>query len=252
MPTDAEWSQKITAVTASRPVPVIAQTFLGLLPGFSRAVKLSCSDGQTYVVKGRQIGRAIVNEHIVGSLGRALGAPVGEINLVEVLAAFIAIEPQIRHLSPGIAHGSVFDATYSEKMGLAHMTVLENRERFARLSVLFSWMGAGDHQFFYEKSPPNRVASFDHGHFFGQNWTEASITALPPPQPDPVFQVCALTAQELQEAVARLQQISDDDIARAVGVPPDDWGVSMQERIAMANYLWNRKSQLFQNLSAAA
>ena len=252
MPTEAEWAEKISTAMANRPVPVVAQTYLGEWSTFSKPVKISCNDSRIYVVKGPQIGRAIVNEHVVGSLGQALDAPVGKIALVQVSAELITVEPKLGHIRPGLAHGTVFVQDCSERLGLDHTVVPENRERFSRLCILYSWMGASDHQFVYEKSQPNRVYSVDHGHFFGQNWTEGTLVATPPPQLDPVFQACSLTPVELKEATIRLEQITDDDIARAVGGPPDDWGASMQERIAMANYLWDRKNQLVQTLSATA
>jgi HipA-like protein len=253
MPTEAEWSQKISAAASTRPQPVSAQTVLGdWTSTFSKPVKLSCSDGQVYVVKGRQVGRDLgrhlFNEHIVGRLGHIIGAPVGEVALVDVPSDLIAADQKLAHFLPGLAHGSRFVSGYSERSGFEHTTVQENRQRYATLCVLFSWLGAGDHQFIFQKSPPNLVYSVDHGHFFSENWTVESLARSPSAVMDPVFQCCALTTDELNEARVRLEGITEDDIAGTVGAPPDEWGVSLQDRIAMAEYLWKRRDELNQAL----
>jgi hypothetical protein len=76
--TDEEWLASLQAGLVKRPKTVIAKTFLRQLDGFSKSVLVSCDDNIDYAVKGPQIGRAIVNEHLVARLGILLGAPVPE------------------------------------------------------------------------------------------------------------------------------------------------------------------------------
>jgi hypothetical protein len=62
---------------------------------------LACDDGQEYVVKGRHVPRTLVNDQIVGHLGKAMEAPVGEVRLVDVPAELIRINSVMGHMPPG-------------------------------------------------------------------------------------------------------------------------------------------------------
>lgn len=236
------------AACAPRPAPPTAQTFIRSWPSASHPVAVGCDDGRRYVIKGRHLdaGRVACNEQIVGLLGRALGAPVGEVALVDVPAELIALQPEMQHLSPGIAHGSLYlPGLSNDREPLQHFKVPENRDRFAHLAVLYGWVGASDHQFIYENAPPHRVFSVDHGHFFnGPAWTVTSLKAMSPPRIDPYFDLCVFSRAELQSARSALHNVVEDDIAVAVTMPPDDWGITLEERIAMAEYLADRRGTL--------
>jgi hypothetical protein len=90
-----------------RPAAILAQTYRNMKWGSRNApVLLAASDGYEYVVKGRQNGRDVANDQIVGWLARVIGAPVPDTKLVEVPAQLIAINPEMQHMPPGLAHGS--------------------------------------------------------------------------------------------------------------------------------------------------
>lgn len=66
-------------------------------------VLLECNDGGSYVVKGKQAGRQIVNDQVIAALGRSMGAPVPVPMLVDVPAELIALEPELQQLAPDVA-----------------------------------------------------------------------------------------------------------------------------------------------------
>lgn len=232
---------------ANRPAAVQAHTFLRVWPSFSRPAALACDDGHAYVVKGKQIGRAAVNDQVVARLGIAMGAPVGEPMLVDVPQALITAEPQIQHLPPGIAHGTRFVENCSDRMWIAHQNVPENRLRFARLAVLYGWASSGDHQLIYPNSPPHVVISVDHGHFFpgGPDWQPPGLTGAPPADVNhEITSQCALTAAELRTALQELANVPEVAIIRAVAAPPDDWAISPDDRVALVQYLSRRRDEM--------
>lgn len=250
--------QLIADSAAQRPAPVRAHTYIRKWTTASKPVALKCDDGNVYVVKARQTAnpamhRAISNEQIVGKLGALIRAPIPPIAQVDVPAALIANQPEMSHMTPGLAHGSLFSAELSERLAISHVNVPGNRSRFALLSVLFGWVIAGDHQFFYTKSEPPLVYSVDHAFFFpGQAaWTIQSLTQAPQPQPDnTIVESCGLTPTEIHAALRELSATDHQAIACTVALPPDDWGVTMEERVALFEFLTNRRDTLLGLLPA--
>ena len=243
-----DWLRLLDGAAAHPTVVVVAHTFIRAWPSASRPVLLACDDGSQYVVKAAQAGRMVANDQMVGHLGEMAGCPTGRPMIVDVPAELIAIEPQMQHMIAGPAHGSSWVADCSEREGVAHIDVAENRPRFAALAGLFGWVGGSDHQFIYRNEPPRLVYSVDHGHIFpnGPDWTEASLagTAAPGYLPDLVAS-CRLTQQELEAASPPFAGLSDEDIANAVAAPPDVWGLAREERIAVLRYLVERRDAMF-------
>jgi len=230
------------------PCPIVtAHTFYKKWGSFSQPVLLGCSDGALYIVKGRQIGRAIVNEHVVARLADQIKAPVPPIAVVDVTQALIDIESQISHLPNGDAHGSRLVDNCSDRASFQYMNLQENRQRFAKLVILYSWVGVwSDHQFIYKNDPPHLVYSVDHGHFFqgGPNWTLSGLNGTPPAVIDNNFSVCGLTVPELKAAAADLALITKDTVAAIVGGVPDTWALARDEAKGLIDYLVRRRDQL--------
>jgi len=190
-----EWREAILAAPNDAVRTVKAITFLKRWGSFSQPVAVSCDDGDRYVIKGAQVGRAIVNDHIVGRLGGLVDAPVGDVVFVDA-TDLARIEPQVAHVRHGLAHGTRLIPDTSDRLRYEYAGRFENRERFAALCTLYSWAGCfQDHQFIYEENPPHAVYSVDHGHFFpgGPNWSVAGIQAPPAAVIDGDFSSCALT-----------------------------------------------------------
>jgi hypothetical protein len=241
----ADWARLLNTAGRQRPVTVIAQTFIQKFGTSSQAVRLACDDGNEYVVKSRDAGRMIVTDQIVGRIGIAAGAPVGTPALVDVPASLIQAEQEMGHMSDGIAHGSKWIPGCTQG-GVEHCST--NRARFADLALLYGWAVASDHQFIYENDAPRLVYSVDHGHFFAGStgWTVDTLRNAATAAPDPTLvNGCTLTDEEFVEAKERLAIVGDEAIAGAVAAPPDEWGMTSDERMAVAEYLASRRDALF-------
>jgi hypothetical protein len=191
--------------------------------------------------------RAIANEQIVGRFGFLIHAPIPPITQVEVPADLVANQPEMAHMAPGLAHGSLFSDNLTERLVISYVDVPENRGRFALLAVLYGWVVAADHQFFYTKSVPSLVYSVDHAYFFpGQNaWTIQSLAQAAPPQPDQtIVQACNLTQQEIHAAIRAISATDQRALACTVALPPDEWGLTMDERVAVLEFLMRRRDGL--------
>lgn len=103
-----------------------------------------------------------------------------------------------------------------------------------------------DHQFFYEDGT-HWVWSFDHGHFFygGPNWTPVSLASSPTAAPDPtIVNTCRLTPEEVQNALPNLRSALNESLALAVSSPAAAWGITMDDRIVLAEHLATRRDRL--------
>jgi hypothetical protein len=178
-------------------------------------------------------------------------APVPEIGYVDVPQSLVAIEPRLTHMAVGISHGSVWIPDCSDREVLQHFSNPENRGRFARLAVLYGLVTASDHQFIYRKAPPNLVFSVDHGHFFPNagDWQVVHLQNAPPAAPDNNITIgCQLTQNEIDDARSALRVITEEQIAEAVSGPMDHWGVSVDEKIAVAIFLDMKRQDLLAGL----
>ena len=247
----------ISAACAARPAPVIAQRHDGGLTSATRPQKFTCNDSALYAVKFIQNnhgdGRGAFNEQVTALCGALIDAPVPRVELVEVpdqiakaldsdrAALNIDFSPQM-----GVHHGSRWHDRYSDRAGLEHLDT--NRQRFGALEILYTWLTCtGDHQWIYADDPPHEVLSVDHTTFLpgGFVWTTASLAAgQTRVVPDPQLATLALTDADRHAAITRLAQVSEQAIAGVVARPPDDWGVSSSERLALAEFLIARKDAL--------
>jgi hypothetical protein len=244
---------QIEAEFCNRPVPIKAETYLRSWPSHSKPVALMCENGGKYVVKALQMnrvaemGRVLVNDQIVARLGKLIHASVPHVALIDVPAELIAGQPEMSHMMAGIAHGSQFVENVTEREAVAHVAIPENRPRFALLAILFGWIGAQDHQFVYSKTAPELVYSVDHGHFFpgGPAWTGPSLAGAPQSQPDiQITNGCNATQPELHQAIRALTAVGDEALISVVSLPPDEWGLTMADRVALFNFLKNRRAGL--------
>src|SRR2546422_862159 len=86
------------------PVAAIsAHTYRRKFPTASQPVLLACGDTNSeYVVKGRQNGRMIVNDHVVAKLGALIAAPVPPNAFIDVPHELITAQAEMSHMPPGI------------------------------------------------------------------------------------------------------------------------------------------------------
>jgi hypothetical protein len=169
-----------------------------------------------------------------------------DVALARVPDELIAADPKLARYAGGLAHATAYVPNVSEFKGVQHAQFPQNRERFARLLVLFSWMVASDHQFMYGLAAPHLVYSHDHGLFFpGQaQWTRQSLAAVGQVQLDAKLAAIGFTPAELQLAAAELRGVTDLEIAEAVGFIPVEWSVPGADLTALTDYMTARRTSV--------
>jgi hypothetical protein len=248
------WRSAIDDATSQLPAPITAMTYLSSWNTLARPSLFACNDDALFVVKGRENGRALMNEYMVGVLGFAMGAPVPESQRVYVPSDLISMEPAIRHMEHGVAYGSAYIANTIDKgAGIHYAGIHENRSRFAALAMLFGLVWAQDVQFIYNKYKPKIVYSIDHSEFFPgwlDNWSLKSLATADPPEPNKRIRLeVGLRGHETMAAIRQLAQISNSAIALAVAGCHDDWGVSDEDRLGRAEFIASRRDMLCQRVS---
>ncbi|MDB9511889.1 hypothetical protein PN499_11890 [Kamptonema animale CS-326] len=241
------WKEQLNNALLKPEIPISAITFRKGWRTKAEPVLLKCNDGREYVVKGQQAGRQIVNDHITARLGFAIGAPVGEPKIVEVSAELIAIEPNLYHIPSGTAHATLYIPDCLDSWELMATSETENRSRFALLAVLYGWVYANDIQFIFHKTPPRLVFSVDHGHFFpsGPDWTEYDLIQAPQAELNSYLcENCNFTEDEISSALRALESVSEQTIIQAVAAPPNEWGLTLDERVTLVEYLTRQQQQL--------
>lgn len=241
------WKQQLNDALSRPETAISATTFRKGWRTKAEPVLLKCNDGGEYVVKGQQAGRQIVNDQITAKLGFAIGAPVGEPKIVEVSAELIAIEPRLSHIPLGTAHATLFIPNCFDSWEVIATSEPENRSRFVLLAVLYGWVYANDIQFIFQKNPPRLVYSVDHGHFFpgGPDWTELDLMQALQAELNPdLYNNCNFTPDEISSALRALQSVSEETIIQAVAAPPSEWGLTLDERVTLVEYLTRQQQQL--------
>lgn len=236
-------------------VPINVVTSIKRMGGYSGAALVDCDDGNRYVIKGSQVGRALVAEQLVGRLGKLMDASVAEVTLVDVPRLLIDGAKSVgrggpgalAHFTPGIGHGSLWVENCTEERDVLFAGEGDNKIRFAGLAILFGLFLADDHQYLYKNRPPRLVRSFDHGFFLpgGPNWSIERLSSAPRAEPDAIILSAAHCGDRAVAAAIRsLDQVSDENIAAAVAALPKSWIVSKEERVALARYLARRREDL--------
>jgi hypothetical protein len=254
--TTPTWEERIAAARLSPELPVTAVQFVESLPSASRPQKFVCDDGCLYAVKFRNNlhgdGRAIFTEQVVARIGGAIGAAVPKVKVAIVEASLLGtlsidlgagpgVGPE-----PGMHHASLWQDGFTDKAEFIRYPD-KNRAAFAGLQLLFSLFQAGDHQLVYRNAEPNDPLSVDHTCFLpgGPNWTTVSLAqAKDTMELDHAFDQLNLTAEDFALVQKGLADLSDDAIAAAVAASPDDWGVPMADRVAVAEYIAQRRDLL--------
>lgn len=246
--------EALAGAMARPPAACIATRHGGGIDTATKPQKFTCDDNRLYAVKFIQNehgdGKGAFNEQVIGTIGALIGAPVAPVELVRVpqqLIDELNLDRAAHFLNftpvAGLHHGSRWQDNCSGRQNLAHVET--NRERFGALDVLHAWTGcSGDQQWIYDNDPPHAVFSTDHTTFFpeGFAWNATTIaTQHGTAAPDPALAPAGLTNADRAGAVRRLAAVTSDDIVAAVGRPPADWGVSKDERLALAIFLLERK-----------
>jgi hypothetical protein len=256
------WAERIKSAAARVTPPVVADEYVEGLTSASRPQKFRCDDGHLYAVKFRNNphggGRAVATEQIVGLFGALISAPVAEVRLVtvtsELLAALNIVFNGGEPAAAGVHHGSRWADGYSDRADVRYVD--ENRQAFAALRILYSWLFcAGDHQFIYRNAEPHDVLSVDHSYFLpdGTGWSAQLLRERQGQvELDPFFDSLALKQEDATDTLDRLARLQRAEIARVVATPPDDWGLSDDDRVALAEYAEARRMKILEHFGLEA
>jgi hypothetical protein len=259
---EPDWGSLVIAACGGRPAPRSAMRHDGGIGTATKPQKFTCDDNRLYAVKFVQNqhgdGRGVATEQFIGLLGELIGAPVAPVELVEVPQALTdeLLRDRAAHYldfdpAPGVHHGSRWAADHSERAAVDHVDA--NRESFGALDVLYTWATcSGDQQFIYSNAAPHTVLSVDHTLFLpgGFGWSAATLAAAKAAlTQDATLAPFGLTPEDRAEALGKLGALTPASLAEVVARPPDSWGVTMQDRVALAEFLWERKDPVLTMLS---
>lgn len=250
-----QWEKQLQQAKAEQPLVLQAIEYRRQWRTKSQPFLLECDDGLDYVVKAFGYGgRQLINDQLVARLGILLEAPVGKPQLINIVAELIEIEPYLRGVAPGIAHGCQWIPDCRDEWTLIATSEPENRLRLVLLATLYGWTIANDHQFLFNKYPPRLIHSVDHGHFFPNppNWSVNDLANVSQAELDAFFADCNFMPEELGQAGNRLRAITIDDIIATVAVVPEDWGFTMEEQLAMVGFLVKRQQEILEGLLLAS
>lgn len=242
-----DWKAALASGVSTAPV-LAAHTFVNDLGSRMGMVSVVASDERYYGCKNGIAGRSVVAEHVVGRLGSLLGAPVPPVALIDFDDELLDLNRELGHFKRGRWHGSRWLLGLTDALPLQHEHEPENRDRLARLCVLYSWVHAADYQFMYRKAAPNQVWSVDHGEFLpgGSAWSIATLAAAAGKTPswDGCLASCNFSKSELRPAGDALAAVSEPQIVDILAGIPKNWGCPLSERVALAEYLITRRDQM--------
>ena len=118
--------------------------------------------------------------------------------------------------------------------------------------MLFGWTHANDRQFIYQCPRPFTIYSVDHGHFFPNppNWQVKDLATDSSAILDTYFDQCDFSIDELNIVYDILNNVTEEMIVRAVASARSEWGITLEEKLGMINYLENRKKELQNHLKS--
>lgn len=259
-----DWASAIETLRSNgaADVPVIAETYIDRAgTGGSEPQIWKCDDDHEYYVKHRNNpqdrnhgtgARVPTLEQVLGRLAQRLSAPCQPVRIVNVPQTLIdTVDLKYRDGTPvegGLAHGSrAVAAMCADGAPSPDVQALaENRERLARLRVMYAWFFPQDQQWLVEVNPPRLVHSVDHGLFApgAPGWSAATVAQAATIADNDFFPHAALTDDDLRAAFAPISDLDRQEIAAAVAIVPASWDVPISDLVALAAWLWSRYEQV--------
>jgi hypothetical protein len=191
-----------------------------------------------------QGGRVVVTELIVSAVGRLIGAPVCEVEPIEIPADFAGMTlPSGLALQAGIGSASRAIPDVTQAGGLEHRRRDDNRRRHVGVFALYDWCWGGDGQWLYCASADEKLYSHDHGWYLppeGADWNEAALLAevdtsrqLPAPHDE-------LDVGECERVADALEAVTREDLCSILAGVPAQWGIPVIELEAVGYFLERR------------
>lgn len=219
-----------------------------------------CSDGSNWFIKPPVVGmtRALVAEWIVGRLGRAIGAPVCEVSLVEIPEELLPWEYSPgKQLVAGVGCGSRdLAGTPTEiRTDLQHRDDDDNRRRHAGVFAIVDWFQGSDLQWLLDVANDWTLHSHDHGWYLppgGPNWTPEELRANVGTPWQNAGDAAGLDEAELERLATAVVDVPDEYIADVIGAVPPGWNVPSTDLDCLAWYLAERRAGVATRLRGLA
>lgn len=217
-------------------------------------------DGRQYWIKvpgNAQGSQVIVNEVIVGELGRMLDAPVRERALIAIPAALsrwgsFPIGAQRVDL---VAHGSLHVPGAEDSDDLRYTRRDDNARRQAAMLGLWDLCVGEDPQWLYETTAEYSMWSYDHGLWFttGEgDWDTDVLENLVNVDGSFSGSVPGLDKTALLSMADRIEALGPEDLLSVVSGVPVEWDTDDRDLEAMAWFLFCRRGPVADRLRGRA
>lgn len=250
---EVEWRDRVAQQRLLMKTPTVIEV-LGRYESMSRPLLVLTDDEREFFAKPLwatpppnkyQLGADLV----VGRLGNLMTAPVATVQLLR-LHEWTEETYGLEKFVLGFCHGSerlpkVYDSYNVERVDY-------NKERFAKMALLYGWTVAQDHQYQYQNSAPYHVFSCDHGEFLTASspWGSGLLDPEFEPKPradDRIVAAAGLTKSDLSAAAVPLKRVEEEDIINIVAAIPEEWGIPIAEREILRKFLIRRRNALLES-----
>lgn len=234
--------------------------------GYSGAQLLQADDGDEYVVKFRSNGqglRVLPNEWVAGACALALGLPMPMIAIVNVSQELLDRTEELRafRTTPGPQFGCKLIPHGHAEPWRAVLANAENLGDLAGILLFDTWIHNKDRSWrtsnLHVTQDPDgryRVIIFDHGWVFGgkPNWSIESLHTqrdlVKPPFMDGAvynaFRPHIKGTDPFDSWLRKIEHFSPKTLWRSIETVPDEWGLDLKERYALADYLLHRRRHI--------
>lgn len=218
--------------------------------GGSLPFKGLATDGEIYWIKMRsnwQSDRVPATEQIISGAGQLIGAPVCESVLLEIPKDFEGERlDNGTVLHSGVVHASrdvgvcAFKKWHEPEFRLQD----DNRRRHGGYFALYDWCWGDDMQWLYDLNDDRKTYSHDHGHFLpgAPDWTERTLADSVDVPHELQADGAGLDDTELLAIAARLDSLTQTQLAEVLARIPLEWPVSDQELEFVGAFLDHRRS----------
>ncbi|MEH7351251.1 HipA family kinase [Gottfriedia acidiceleris] len=236
--------------------------YIETLPGKAAHLFLF-SDGNRYAVKCKNNfhgTRELVNEYVVARLGQLLNLPVVPFEIVNMSEKQIQQIPQkfSSQYQPGNQFASLF---IDNCTGLAkkppHPTINEvnNPHVLAGILVFDYWVHDADRtksNILLKRLPDGKydIHMIDHGKCFpgGYKWNAETLQKSKKFKKDSVVHIWTVDIlndlNTIKSYIEKILALSEASIEEVIQDIPEDWNVSYEDKVALFNYLKERKKTL--------
>jgi hypothetical protein len=197
----------------------------------------------------------LVTEYLASRAGRLIGAPVCEVEPIEIPAEFDGYQVERGPvLSAGVASASRFIPHITEIRGtLAHRDQDDNARRHAGVMSFYDWFWGDDPQWLVSSVEDLRLYSHDHGFYLppgGQTWTAEALASHVDTPRDLGQSTQGLDVLELARLEEALRDVTPTQIEHIIFSVPAVWPVTDDQLAAVRGYLVRRAPQVGDRLAA--